>query len=170
VAAAAIFGILKFEFSGPSGPAHTIATPGRIGSYVLSSDMAKQINVGRMKAEIIKLSAGQASDVVSAVYVSGNSAAGNTEQIVMFFGGHLANADPAGSIAGFLHFAGAAEVNPGSLGGRAACVEKAPGTSVALCVWFDNDSFGEIWSPTMKAAALANEMSTMRPAVEHVKP
>ena len=169
VAAAAIFGILKFEFPSHSGPAHAMATPARIGGYVLSADMAKQAKVGGMKQAIIKMSAGQASDVVSAVYVSGNSAAGTTEQIIMFFGGHLANADPASSIASFLHFAGAFEVSAGSLGGRAGCVERAPGTSVALCVWFDNDRFGEMYSSTMSARALANEMRVMRPSLEVVK-
>jgi hypothetical protein len=39
---------------------------------------------------------------------------------------------------------------------------------VSLCVWFDNDSFGEILSPTMNAAQLATAMQTVRPAVELV--
>jgi hypothetical protein len=106
------------------------------------------------------------------VYESGNSAAGSTEQIVMFIGGHLANAAPASSIASFIQkFAGAQVVSAGTLGGQAACVEEAPGTSdsVAMCVWFDNDSFGEIVSPTMNAASLANVMRTMRSALERVK-
>jgi len=37
-----------------------------------------------------------------------------------------------------------------------------------MCAWFDNDSFGEIVSPTMNAPALAKEMLTVRPAVEMV--
>jgi len=170
-AAAAIFGILKFEFPSHSGPAHTMATPARIGSYVRTVDMEKQTKVSELRAEVIKMSSGQASDVVSAVYESGNSAAGSTEQIVMFIGGHLANAAPDSSIASFTqNFAGATMASAGSLGGRAACVEKAPGTSdsVAMCVWFDNDSFGEIVSPTMNARALANVMRTMRPSLELV--
>ncbi len=153
-AAAAIFGILKFEFPSHSGPAHAMQTPARIGSYVRTVDMEKETKVNELRAEVIKMSSGQASDVKSAVYESGNSAAGNTEQIVMFIGGHLANAAPASSITSFTQkFAGAAVVSAGSLGGQAACVEEAPGTSdsVAMCVWFDNDSFGEIVSPTMNA-------------------
>jgi hypothetical protein len=39
---------------------------------------------------------------------------------------------------------------------------------VAMCVWFDNDSFGEIVSPTMNATSLANVMRTMRPSLEVV--
>jgi hypothetical protein len=172
-AAAAIFGILKFEFPSHSGPTHTMQTPARIGSYVRTVDMEKETKVNELRAEVIKMSSGQASDVQSAVYESGNSAAGNTEQIVMFIGGHLANAAPASSITSFTQkFAGASVVSAGSLGGQAACVEEAPGTSdsVAMCVWFDNDSFGEIVSPTMNAKALANVMRTMRPSLERVVP
>ena len=170
-AAAAIFGILKFEFPSHSGPTHTMVTPARIGSYVRTVDMEKETKVDQLRAEVIKMSSGQASNVVSAVYESGNSAAGNTEQIVMFIGGHLANAAPASSIASFTQkFAGATVVSAGALSGRAACVEEAPGTSdsVAMCVWFDNDSFGEIVSPTMNANALAGVMRTMRPSLELV--
>jgi hypothetical protein len=173
VAAAAIFGILKFEFPSHSGPAHAMQTPARIGSYVRTVDMEKETRVNALRAEVIKMSSGQASDVKSAVYESGNSAAGNTEQIVMFIGGHLANAAPASSITSFTQkFAGATEVSAGSLGGKAACVEEAPGTSesVAMCVFFDNDSFGEIVSPTMNATALSNVMRTMRPSLEIVVP
>ena len=171
-AAAAIIGILKFEFPSHSGPAHSMETPAQIGTYVRTVDMEKQTKVNQLRAEVIKMSSGQASNVQSAVYESGNSAAGSTEQIVMFIGGHLANAAPASSIASFTQkFAGATVVSAGSLGGRAACVEEAPGTSdsVAMCVWFDNDSFGEIVSPTMNATSLANVMRTMRPSLEVVK-
>ncbi len=170
-AAAAIFGILKFEFPSHTGPVHAMVTPARIGSYVRTVDMEKETKVNQLRAEVIKMSSGQASNVVSAVYESGNSAAGNTEQIVMFIGGHLANAAPASSIASFTQkFAGATVVGAGALNGRAACVEEAPGTSdsVAMCVWFDNDSFGEIVSPTMNANALAGVMRTMRPSLEQV--
>jgi hypothetical protein len=171
VAAAAIFGILKFEFPSHNGPVHQMATPPRIGSYVRTVDMEKQTKLSELRAEVIKMSSGQASNVVSAVYESGNSASGSTEQIVMFIGGHLANAAPASSVASFTqNFAGATVVGAGSLGGKAACVERAPGTSdsVAMCVWFDNDSFGEIVSPTMNATSLASVMRTMRPSLEVV--
>ena len=170
-AAAAIVGILKFEFPSHSGPTHSMVTPARIDSYLRTVDMEKQTKVNELRAEVIRMSSGQASNVVSAVYESGNSAAGGTEQIVMFIGGHLANAAPASSITSFTQkFAGAKVVSAGSLGGQAACVEEAPGTSdsVAMCVWFDNDSFGEIVSPTMNATSLANVMRTMRPSLELV--
>ena len=157
-AVAAIVGILKFELPSHSGPVHTMVTPAKIGSYLRTVDMERQTNVSQLRDEVIKMSSGQASDVKSAVYESGNSAAGNTEQIVMFIGGHLANAAPASSIGSFRqNFANAAVVSAGSLGGQAACVQEAGGTSdaVAMCAWFDNDSFGEIVSPTMNAPSLA---------------
>jgi hypothetical protein len=170
-AAAVIFGILKFEFPPHSGPAHVIVAPATIGSHVRTVDVERQTNVAQLRDEVIKMSSGQAGRVVSAVYESGGSAAGSTEQIIMFIGGHLANAAPATSIASFTQrFADATVVSAGSLGGKAACVEEAPGTSdsVAMCVWFDNDSFGGIVSPTMNATSLANVMRTMRPSLELV--
>ena len=171
VAAAAITGIIKFEFPSHSGPVHTMVTPPRIGTYARTVDLERQTNVAQLRDEVIKMSAGQASLVVSAVYESGNSAAGNTEQIIMFIGGHLANAAPATSITSFTQkFPGATVVSPGAMGGKAACVEEGSGTSdsVSMCAWFDNDSFGEIVSPTMNATDLAAAMINVRPSVETV--
>ncbi len=170
IAAAAITGIIKFEFPAHGGPTHSMATPPKIGTYARTVDLERQTNVAQLRDEVIKMSAGQASKVVTAVYESGNSAAGGTEQIVMFIGGHLANAAPATSVASFTQqFPGARAVSPGALGGKATCVQEG-GTSdsVSMCVWFDNDSFGEIVSPTMNASALSQEMLTLRPAVETV--
>jgi hypothetical protein len=166
-ASAAITAIIKFEFPSHGGPVHTMVTPARIGTYLRTLDMEKQTDLAKLRDEVITMSAGQASDVKSAVYESGNSAAGSTEQIIMFIGGHLANAAPATSIADFTQkFAGATVVSAGSLGGEAACVEES--SSVSMCVWFDNDSFGEIVSPTMNATSLASVMRTVRPDLEIV--
>jgi hypothetical protein len=38
--------------------------------------------------------------------------------------------------------------------------------SVAMCAWFDNDSFGEVVSPTMNATQLSNAMRSIRPNLE----
>jgi hypothetical protein len=35
-------------------------------------------------------------------------------------------------------------------------------------VFFDNDSFGTLVSPTMSTAQLANTMDQVRPGIEHV--
>jgi len=102
---------------------------------------------------------------VTAVYESGNSAAGNDTQIVMFVGAHLANADPNAAIAAFTQqVKGAKVVSPGPGGGKAVCFQG--GKLEALCAWFDNDSMGILDSPSMKADALAKEMQAMRPSVE----
>jgi hypothetical protein len=171
VTAGAIFGILKFEFPSHGGPAHTMAIPNKIGNYVRTVNLEKETNLGKLRSEVIQMSAGQASGVVSALYEAGDSAAGSTTQIIMVIEGHLANASPATSIGAFIaKNPGASVVPAGPLGGQAACVENGARTSnpVSLCVWFDNDSFGEILSPTMNAAQLATAMQTVRPAVELV--
>ena len=170
-AGAAIFGIIKFEFPAHGGPVHSMVTPPRIGSYIRTLNLEKQTHLAQLRAEVIKMSSGHASSVVSAAYESGNSAAGATEQIIMFIGGHLANAAPSSSIASFIEkFPAAVAVPAGTLGGQAACVENGAGTSnpVSMCVWFDNDSFGEIVSPTMNANALSTVMRTVRPSFELV--
>ena len=170
-AGAAIFGIIKFEFPSHGGPVHSMVTPARIGGYVRTVNLEKQTHLAQLRAEVITMSSGHASNVVSAAYESGNSAAGATEQIIMFIGGHLANAAPSSSIASFVQkFPAAVVVPAGSLGGQAACVENGTGTSnpVSMCVWFDNDSFGEIVSPTMNANALSTVMRTVRPSFELV--
>ena len=117
VAAAAITGIIKFEFPSHSGPAHTMATPPKIGTYARTVDLERQADVSKLRSEVIQMGSGKASGVVSAVYESGNSAAGNTEQIIMFIGGHLANAAPAASITSFTQkFPGAHVVSRGFAG------------------------------------------------------
>ena len=129
VAAAAIFGILKLKFpSHGGGPAHHMATPARIGSYVRTVDMEKETQVNKLRGEVIKMSSGQASNVVSAVYESGNTAGGSTEQIVMFIGGHLANAAPASSIGSFMQkFPGSFLVSAGAWAVRQPASRKRPG-------------------------------------------
>ena len=171
VAAAAIVGVIKFEFPSHSGPAHTMTAPDKIGTFARTVDLEHEADVNALKQKVIAMSAGQASHVVSVVYESGKATAGNTAQIVMFIGGHLANADPAASITSFTQqFHGAKVVSAGALGGKAACVQDGTGSnSVAMCAWFDNDSFGEVVSPTMNATALASAMQKVRPAVEQVR-
>jgi hypothetical protein len=170
VAAAAIVGIVKFELPSHSGPAHTMAVPDKIGAFTRTMDLEHQADVAALRQKVIKMSSGQASGVVSAVYEAGKSAVGNNAQIIMLIEGHLAHADPAASITSFTQqFRGAKVVPAGALGGKAACVQDGTGAKVvSLCAWFDNDSFGEIVSPTMSASALARDMQTVRPAVEQV--
>lgn len=159
-------------FSVPGGPAHTISAPTRLGSYTRNPGLEKELDVNSLGEQVIKTSAGQASDVLSAVYAQGNvtPGAGGNQQLFMFVGGHLASDDPLGSMANFeQHYPGARVVPTGSLGGDAACVTTmTSNVSGVMCVWFDNDSFGALVSPTMSRAKLATTLETVRPEIEHV--
>jgi len=160
----------KSVFSGHSGSAHTISTPTQLDSYTRSPSLEKAMNVNGLGEQVVKGSSGQASDVLSAVYAQGNvtPGAGGNQQIFMFVGGHLASSDPAASIARFEQTYPSAQVVPaGSLGGEAACATTAASNeSAAMCVWFDNDSFGTLVSPTMSSAKLANTLDAVRPGIE----
>jgi hypothetical protein len=171
VAAGAIGAVLMKFNSGPGGPAHTVSAPNQVSSFTREPNLEQQMKVNQLAAETVKSTAGQASDVTARVYQWGSSAPGSNPQIFMFVGGKLANSNPAESVANFeQHYKGAKAVSPGSLGGDAACAE-APGQngeSVAMCVWFDNDTFGELVSPTMNASHLASTLDSVRPDLEHL--
>jgi hypothetical protein len=169
VAAGAIGGVLmKYVFSGPSGPAHQVVAPQAVDSFTRSANLEKQLGVGAEAAKVEKASDGQASNLVSAVYQQGGLTPGSNAQIFMFVGGKLAGADPAASVANFEQtYQGSAAVSPGSLDGKAACTEThLNGQSASMCVWFDNDTFGTVVSPTMTTAKLAATMDAVRPSLE----
>jgi hypothetical protein len=172
VAAGAIGGVLmKYVFSGPSGPAHQVVAPQSVDGYSRSANLEKQLDVAAEAQKVAKASSGQASDVVYGVYqmgsISPSADAANT-QMFMFVGGKLAGADPGASITNFEEtYKGSVAVSPGSLGGQAACTEThLNGQSASMCVWFDNDTFGTVVSPTMTTAKLASTMDTVRPSLE----
>jgi hypothetical protein len=165
-------GVIGLKMLRGSGPAHVLATPDQLGSYVRRPQLEKQMNAGQLRKQVIAKSAGQVSHVVSAVYEDSTGATkGQTPQIILFIGGNLSGVSPSGFIASFSQQShGAFVTSPGPLGGSAACVNaqaSVPG-SVALCTWADNDMFGEVASPTMSAAKLAVQLRTIRPMVEHV--
>jgi hypothetical protein len=171
VAAGAIGGVLmKYVFSGPSGPAHSIVAPATADGYNRSPGLEKQLHVNEEAAQVARASSGQASDVVSAVYQQGSisATAGGNAQIFMFVGGKLAGADPGASVANFEQtYKGAQAVPTGSLGGSAACTTTTLNDqSASMCVWFDNDTFGTLVSPTMTTAKLAATMDAARPSLE----
>jgi hypothetical protein len=157
--------------SGHSGLKHTVSTPTQLDSYTRSPSLEKAMNIKELGEQVVKGSS-QASNVLSAVYVQGNPTpgAGGNQQMFMFVGGHLANSDPAASIASFeQQYPSAQAVSAGSLGGEEACATTAGNNgSAAMCVWFDNDSFGTLVSPTMSRAKLANTLDTVRPGIEQV--
>ena len=169
VAAGAIGGVLmKYVFSGPSGPAHAVAAPSQLDGFTRQPNLEKQFKVDALRETVMKASSGQASNLVSAVYQQGNAVSGGNEQVFMFVGGNLSSAAPATSIANFTQsYPGAKVVPAGSLGGEAACAEaQMNGEGVAMCVWFDNDSFGALVSPTMTTAKLATTLDQVRPNLE----
>ena len=172
VFAGALAAIFTLAFpSGPGGPDHSLVTPDKLNAFIRRPALEQQMNVGQLRQDVVDMSAGQARHVVEAVYEAGDSTSGTTPQIVLFIGGNLLNASPKVSVTSFTQrFKGAGITSAGSLGGEAACVNATasePG-SVAMCAWFDNDSFGEVVSPTMNASALANTMRQIRPHVELV--
>jgi hypothetical protein len=170
VVAAGAIGFVLMKFNGPSGPTHTVSAPTKVASFTQEPNLEQQMKVGQLAQETVKTTSGQASNVVSAVYQQGSSAPGSDPQIFMFVGGKLANSDPSASITSFeQNYRGAAAVSPGSMSGNSACGEATSnGESVAVCVWFDNDTFGELVSPTMNTAHLASTLNTVRPGLEHV--
>jgi hypothetical protein len=172
VAACSIGGVvMKYAFGGPSGPAHQVVAPQSVDGFTRSANLEKQVDVAGEAQKIAKASSGQASGVVPAVYQMGSIAPGadaaNT-QMFQFVGGKLSGANPGANIANFEQtYPGAAAVSPGSLGGQAACTEThVNGQSVSMCVWFDNDTFGTLVSPTMTTAKLASTMDAVRPSLE----
>jgi hypothetical protein len=173
VAVGAIAGVLsKFAFSGPSGPTHTISTPSQLDSYTRNPNLEKAMKVSQLRDDVMQTSAGQASNVVSALYSMGNASPGQggAPQVFMFVGGNLANSDPASSLASFEQTYPHAQVVPtGAQGGQSACTQAvSQGEQVAMCVYFDNDSFGTFMSPSMSMNQLEHIMLTARPGVEQV--
>jgi hypothetical protein len=169
VVAAGAIGLvmLKFNHSGPSGPAHEVVTPASVDGYTRSASLAEQTHVSALAAGVAKSSGGSASDVVSTVYQQGVVAPGSNAQIFMFVGGKLASANPTTSIDNFTESYPSARAVPASLGGKAACGEThLNNEEAAMCVWFDNDTFGAVVSPTMTTAQLATAMDNARPSLE----
>jgi hypothetical protein len=157
---------------GGSGPAHALVTPAKLGAWVRKPQLEQQMNAKDLQQQVVAKSAGQASDVVDAVYEANSAAANGTNpQVILFIGGHLSGVSPTGFITSFTNqFKGARSTSAGSMGGRAACVNAQGNVAgnVALCTWADNDTFGLVASPTMDAAQLGAQMRAIRPDVEHV--
>jgi hypothetical protein len=151
-----------------AGPAHALVTPPRIGAFVQEPHLAKAMDARQLQQEVVTKSAGEAKHVVYAVYEDATGAAAHSgPQIILFIGGNLTGTSPGGFISSFIGEArGAQQTSAGSMGGEAACVSRVPG-SVAECAWADNDTFGVVASPTLSVSALAAQLRTVRPQVEH---
>jgi hypothetical protein len=150
------------------GPAHSISTPTRLQAYVQDPALAASMRASALRSEIVAKGNGEASHVVDAVYEDSTSGptAKKAPLILLFVGGNLSGS-AASFIASFTGtLTGAFVTNPGSLGGQAACVPGVGGHP-AECAWADGDTFGLIASPNLGASALANELRSIRPQVEH---
>jgi hypothetical protein len=166
---AAVVAMIVF---GGGGPAHVLVTPAKLGAYVRRPQLEQEVDAKQLQRQVTAKSAGQARNVVYAVYEDATGGAdGKTPQIMLFIGGNLSGTSPGGFISSFTSQSrGAALTSAGSLGGQAACVKaqaSVPG-SVALCTWVDNDTFGVVASPAMDVSQLAAQMRAIRPHVEHV--
>lgn len=145
-----------------------LCRPSQVDGFARSLNLENQMNVETLRQSTMEDSAGQAKNLVSAVYQKVSAPSGTDQQVVMFVGGNLAGADPSASVANFEHnYLGVTGVPAGELGGGAACGEtETGGKNAAICMWFDNDSFGALVSPTMTTAKLAATLITVRPSLE----
>jgi hypothetical protein len=168
VVAAGAGAVVMFSKSS-GGPDHTVTTPTALGAFTKQPQLAVQMRAASLRQQIISQSAGEAHNVVYAVYQNSSTSGGSsTPQIILFIGGNLSGTSASSFISTFTgKLQGAVTTNPGSLGGAAACVPSVDGR-VAECVWADDDTFGVVASQTLGPAGLANEMRAMRPLVEHV--
>jgi hypothetical protein len=166
IVAAGVIGGVVYKF-GQNGPAHTISTPNQAGQFTRMPNLEKQMNVGQMVQETAKTS--KASDVVGAVYQEGKSVPGSPPPPMFMFVGGLENASPSKSQASFIQaHPGAKAGSGGVLGGDAACAELTAngGQAESMCVWWDNDTFGDLESVTMTPSSLATAMAEVRPDLE----
>ena len=154
--------------AGPAAPARTITIPNQVDGFTRSPRLEQQTDVAALAAGVSKSSAGAASNVRSAVYEQGNLASGANAKIFMFVGGTLAHGAAAASFFNFERaYPSAHAVSAGSLPGDAACTTTAVNKeSTSMCVWFDQDTFGTLVSPTMTTAELATTMDEVRPSLE----
>lgn len=169
IAALAVISILnEYVFPRTGGFADTIVAPKQTGGFTRSPSLEKQINVETLSRNVMEASEGQAANLVSAVYQEDTVTVGGDPQIFMFVGGNLSAADPNASIVNFEQsYPSATLVPAGKLGGDAVCVEaRENGEDMAMCTWFDSDSFGALVSPTMTTAKLASLLGKVRPSLE----
>ena len=154
--------------SSGSGAAHVLTTPASLGLYVKQPQLAEQMHAATLRQQILQESAGEANNVIDAVYEdSTGPAAASGPQIFLFIGGNLKGTSAGAFISTFTgKVPDAQTTSAGSLGGAAACFPSVNGR-LAGCVWADDDTFGLVASQTLSSSGLANEMREMRPMVEH---
>ncbi len=166
--AVAVGAVVVFVTSSGGGAAHVLTTPASLGPYVKQPQLAAQMQAATLRQQILQQSAGEANNVIYAVYEdSTGPAAASGPQIFLFIGGNLKGTSAGAFISTFTgKVPDAQTTSAGSLGGAAACFPSVNGR-LAGCVWADDDTFGLVASQTLSSSGLANEMRQMRPMVEH---
>jgi hypothetical protein len=166
IAVGAVVSVLSNNSGG--GAAHVLTTPTSLGVYVKQPQLAEQMHAATLRQQILQQSAGEANNVIYAVYEdSTGPAASSGPQIFLFIGGNLKGTSAGPFISTFTgKVPDAQTTSAGTLGGAAACFPSVNGR-LAGCVWADNDTFGLVASQTLSSTGLANEMRQMRPMVEH---
>jgi hypothetical protein len=170
VALGAIIGVLLKFAIGTSNAAtisqsHVVVAPSRIDTFSRAPSLEKSVSTKKLLTTVFRASNAQMTEGVSAVYQQDK---GGTEEIFLFVGGLLSNTTPAESVASFMQDYHAAHiVSAGTLGGKAACAEVAQsGQTMTMCIWFDNDTFGELMSPTMSVSKMTGVLLEVRPQLE----
>jgi hypothetical protein len=150
------------------GEDHSLSTPTALGAYVQNPKLAAQMQAKALQEQIVKEADGHATNVIYAVYEdSTGPAAASGSQVILFIGGNLSGSSAGSFISTFTgKLPGAVTTSPGSLGGEGACAPSTDGRPAA-CIWADNDTFGVFTSATLSVSALADEMRSMRPMLEH---
>jgi hypothetical protein len=123
------------------------------------------MDAAALQKQVVAKSAGEARNVIYAVYQDRTSPARRPAKIILFIGGNLtgtsAGASSTASPASPPGRSGSTRAR--SAGARPAC----PRPRGAECAWADNDTFGVIASPTLSVTDLANELRTARSQIEH---
>jgi hypothetical protein len=165
---AIIGGLLKFAMGTSSAAtisqSHVVVAPSRIDTFNRTPSLEKSVSTQKLLTTVFRASNTQMTEGVSAVYQQDKDGG----EIFLFVGGLLSNTTPAGSVASFMQdYHAARVVSAGTLGGKAACVSVVQsGQTATMCVWFDNDTFGELVSPTMSVSKMAGVLLEVRPQLE----
>lgn len=148
-------------------PSHDIAAPQSAGG--LSRDKAAEQTLTKLpsyKQQLRSDAKGHIKSLVSGVYK------GQGDE-VLFLGGTSSGLDPESIVNGLTSKArsngrAARQVSPGNLGGKAGCGEVNGAQRAAVCVWADNDTFGELipLAGDKSIDTMAGLLTRMRPDLE----
>jgi hypothetical protein len=168
--------------SGPASPAPPIpltgayghlGIPRQIGSVKLNPQLTQRFVGSSVRLQDANSFFIPPGDVVSGFYTASPSSTSFTasQPRLMFISAYL---DGSGDASSALHefmtthtFYGQHSVNPGKLGGVAACglLPQQP-TPVAHCMWADANTYTDFYAWNSSPSALASAMLAVRPSIE----